>query len=224
MSPTPDSVKQLLASSDLGDRLRAVNQMRDIEPATAFELVQVACKDSSPRVRYSAISQMDTLGNQGRPLALEILRDALLNDPEPDVQAAAADAIGGLQLTEAFDDLKSSYETTQEWLVQFSIIAALGELGDRRAFELLSLALSSDVQLVSAAAIGSLGELGDERAIPLLLEYVSADDWQIRHRVTQALSHFDTPETHKALETLTQDTAAAVAETARYHRKLQQGS
>jgi len=40
MSVTPESVKQMLSSENLGDRLRAVNQIRELEPAIAFELVQ----------------------------------------------------------------------------------------------------------------------------------------------------------------------------------------
>ena len=217
MSPTPDSVKQLLASSDLGDRLRAVNQIRELEPAIGFELLLPACSDANPRVRYAAISQMDSLGHQNRQTTLDLLRDALLNDPEPDVQSAAADALGGLQMTEAFDDLRSTYNTTGEWLVKFSIVSALGELGDPRGFELLQLALTSDIQLVSTAAIGALGELGDDRAIALLLPYVQADDWQVRHRVTQALSQFESPEVSAALKKLSQDPSAAVAESAKQY-------
>ncbi|MEL6385394.1 MAG: HEAT repeat domain-containing protein [Cyanobacteria bacterium J06626_18] len=215
MSPTPESIKQLLASSDLGDRLRAVNQIRELPAATAFELLLPACADGSPRVRYAAISQMDSWGNQDRQRASEILRRTLMTDPEPDVQAAAADALGGLQMTEAFDDLQSIYNTTGEWLVQFSIVSALGELGDPRGFELLQLALDSDIQLVATAAIGALGELGDERAISLLLPYAESDDWQVRHRVTQALSQFNTPEVRATLEQLSQDPSAAVAELAK---------
>lgn len=217
MSPTPDSVKQQIESSDLGDRLRGVNQARELDPAIAYELIVTACKDSNPRVRYAAFSQLDTLGNQDRQQTFELLRDALFNDPEADVQAAAADALGGLKMTEAFEDLQAVYESTQEWLLKFSIIAALGELGDPRAFDLLAEAIQSDITLVSTAAIGSLGELGDPRAVPILLDYVEADDWQVRHRVTQALGQFETPEVKAALERLSQDTSATVADTARRH-------
>ncbi len=217
MSPTPESVKQLLESSDLGERLRAVNQLRELDKAIAFELVQKACSDQNPRLRYAAISQLDTLGQVDPQRALALLRQAITQDPEPDVQAAAADAIGGLQLTEAFEDLKALYESTSEWLVKFSIIAALGELGDPRAFELLTEALASEISLVSTAAIGSLGELADPRALPLLLPFVDADDWQVRHRLTQALSHFDDPQAQAALAKLTEDTSAAVADAAKHH-------
>lgn len=217
MSPTPESVKQLIESSDLGDRLSGVNQARELDPQVAYPLIVQACRDANVRVRYAAISQMDSLGDCDRPQTLELLQDSLLNDPETDVQAAAADAIGGLKMTEAFDDLQKIYESTDEWLLKFSIVAALGELGEPRAFDLLTQAIESDISLVSTAAIGSLGELGDPRAIPLLLPYVDADDWQVRHRLTQALGQFDTPEVKAALQQLSQDTSATVADAAKRH-------
>ncbi|MDB9373993.1 phycobilisome degradation protein NblB [Nodularia sphaerocarpa] len=214
MSITPESVKQMLSSEDLGDRLRAVNQARDLEPAKAFELIQIAIGDRNSRVRYSAVSQMDTLGNQDLQLSLDVLR-SLLHDPEPDVQAAAADCLGALKLHDAFDDLQQLYNTTPEWLVQFSIIATLGELGDPRSFELLKQALSSENELVQTAAISSLGELGDIQAIPLLAPFASNSDWQIRYRVVQALTHLGGAEAQSVLETLTDDQVEAVANEAK---------
>jgi HEAT repeat protein len=214
MSITPASVRQLLSSEDLGDRLRAVNQARELEPANAFELIQIAIGDSNSRVRYSAVSQMDTLGNQDLQLSLDVLL-ALLNDPEPDVQAAAADCLGALKLRDAFDDLEQLYHSTPEWLVQFSIIATLGELGDPRAVELLKQALASDNELVQTAAISSFGELGDIQAVPLLAPFASNSDWQIRYRVVQALARLGGAEAKSVLETLVNDEVEAVANEAK---------
>ncbi|MCG6133567.1 MAG: HEAT repeat domain-containing protein [Nostoc sp. LLA-1] len=214
MSITPASVRQLLSSEDLGDRLRAVNQARELEPANAFELIQIAIGDSNSRVRYSAVSQMDTLGNQDLQLSLDVLL-ALLNDPEPDVQAAAADCLGALKLRDAFEDLEQLYHTTPEWLVQFSIIATLGELGDPRAVELLKQALASDNELVQTAAISSFGELGDIQAVPLLAPFASNSDWQIRYRVVQALARLGGAEAKYVLETLVNDEVEAVANEAK---------
>ena len=215
MSVTPESVKQMLSSEDLGDRLRAVNQIRELEPAIAFELVQTAINDRSARVRYSAVSQMDTLGGQDLSTALNVLRDRLFNDPEPDVQAAAADCLGALKLTEAFEDLQQLYHTTPEWLVKFSIIATLGELGDPRSFQLLTEALNSENDLVKTAAISSLGDLGNMQAIPLLVPYATDPDWQIRYRVVQALNRIGGPEAHSTLENLANDQVEAVAQEAK---------
>ena len=215
MSITPESVKQMLSSEDLGDRLRAVNQIRELEPEIAFGLVQSAVNDTNARVRYSAVSQLDTLGGQDLATAFTLLRDRLLNDPEPDVQAAAADCLGALKLTEAFEDLQQLYHTTPEWLVKFSIIATLGELGDPRSFELLKEALASDNELVQTAAISSFGELGDVQAVPLLVAHATNPDWQIRYRVVQALNHLGGSEACSTLETLATDQVEAVAEEAK---------
>jgi HEAT repeat protein len=214
MSVTRESVQQLLSSEDFGQRISGVNQLRQLEPSVAFELVQPVLTDKNTRVRYAAISQLDTLGGQDLPATLTILRDRLLNDEEPDVQAAAADALGALKLTEAYDDLRRIYYQSREWIVQFSIIAALGELGDPRSFELLQEALNSNTSLVQMAAISSLGELGDTRAVPRLIPLATNSDWQVRYRVAQALGRLGGDEARPTLETLVNDEQEAVAQEA----------
>ena len=215
MSITPESVQQLLKSEDFGDRIRGLNQLRTMDPGVAFELIKPMVKDKNTRVRYAAVSQFDTLGHQDLVASLEILRDRLYNDPEPDVQAAAADALGGLKLTEAFEDLVKIYHQSSDWLIQFSIVATLGELGEPRGFDLLQEALDSDNNLVQTAAISSLGELGDNRAIPLLITFANNDDWQIRYRLTQALGRLGGEQAHSTLEKLAQDRVEQVAQEAK---------
>ena len=214
MDITPDSVKTLLNSADLGDRLRAVNQMRTLDPSITFGMILQAVDDVNARVRYAAVSQLSSLGGQDREKTLETLRDCL-QDAEPDVQAAAADSIGALKLTEAFEDLRFLYNTSPEWLVKFSIVAALGELGDPRGFELLEDAIASPNELMQMAAIGSFGELGDTRAVPLLIGHAANPDWQVRYRLAQALGRLATPEAKATLESLAQDAIDQVAEEAK---------
>ena len=218
---SPEQIKQQLASEDLGQRLRAVNLLREIDPAVAFELIQTVISDSSARVRYAAISQFSTLGTQDKETALTLLRGALYHDPEADVQAAAADSIGALRLVEAYDDLATAYQNTSEWIVQMSIVACLGELGVDRGFDLLQQALQSENNLVALTAIGAMGELKDPRGIPLLLAFEKNDDWQVRHRLAQALSNYlSTPQSDAVLPTLTaltQDESEIVADAARSH-------
>ncbi|MFK8182595.1 MAG: HEAT repeat domain-containing protein [Phormidesmis sp.] len=210
-----EQINALLQSENFGDRIKAINHLRNIDPATAFKLIQPLCDDPNTRVRYAAVSQIATLGEQDTATAYTVLT-ASLGDPEPDVQAAAADALGALKLTDALDNLKELYTTTTEWLVQMSVVACLGEMGDTRAFELLQSALNQDNSLVAVSAIGALGELQDERAIPLLLPYTNDTDWQVRHRIAQALGNFSThPQAAEALKQLTNDESDIVAETAK---------
>ncbi|NEP14935.1 MAG: HEAT repeat domain-containing protein [Symploca sp. SIO2C1] len=213
MTITRESVQELLNSPDYGNRLSGVNQLRQLEPAVAFELVQPLINDSNTRVRYAAVSQMDMLGTQDLAVSLKILRDRL-SDSEPDVQAAAADALGALKLTEAYDDLQQLYQDSPEWLVKVSIIATLGELGDPRSFELLLSALGSDNSLIQTMAISALGELGNTSAVPLLIPYATNPDWQVRYRVAQALGKLGGEEVRSTLETLADDSFVQVAQEA----------
>src|SRR4028118_263017 len=222
MNVTRESVQQLLSSDDFGKRISGVNQLRQLEKSVAYELIQPVVTDKNSRGRYAAVSQLDTLGNQDLQATLTILRDRLLNDSEPDVQAAAADALGALKLTEAYEDLKQLYHQTPEWLVQFSIIATLGELGDPRSFELLEEGLNSDTSLIQTAAISSFGELGDAHAVSLLIPFATNPDWQVRYRVAQALGKLGGAEAHSTLQAMTNDEQAEVAQEAKASLKSAQ--
>lgn len=212
-----ESVQQLLSSEDFGDRISGLNRLREFEPYVAFPMIQPLLQDQEARVRYAAVSQMDAAGVGFEAETLPLLRNALMNDPEIDVKAAAADALAGLKLKEAYADMKEVYDSTTEWLLQFSIIAAIGELGEPQAFDLLAEALQSEVELVRLSAISALGDLGDRRAIELLTPFVTDPDWQIRYRIAQAFGHFGGEEVKSFLEILTQDEQAAVANEAKHH-------
>jgi HEAT repeat protein len=212
METNVDSLRASLNSQELGERMRALTESRKLEIADRFELVNIASSDRNARIRYDAVSQMATVGIHDLAASLTVLRDRLLHDPEIDVKAAAADAIGALKLTSAFDDLQNAYQGTNDWMMQFSIIAALGELGDVRAFELLVDVLTNNSNdLIQIAAIGALGELGDPRGLDLLLPLVDNPDWQVRHRVAQALSNIGTVEAIAVLQKLVTDPAEQVA-------------
>ncbi|ELR96804.1 phycobilisome degradation protein NblB [Gloeocapsa sp. PCC 73106] len=215
MSITPESVQTLINSSDFGDRIRGINQLGQLDPGVAFEMVQPLITDQNTRIRYAAVSQLDTLGHHDLQLTLKLLRDRLYGDSEADVQAAAADVIGALKLTEAFEDLEKTYHQTSEWLVQLSIIASLGEFGDPRGLTLLEEALSSEYDIVRTAAVGAMGELKDLRALPLLLPLVDDPDWQIRYRLVQAISHLGVEQARTTLEKLAEDPVEAIASAAK---------
>ncbi len=215
MDITPNSVATLLNSEDYGDRLSGINQLRQLEPKDAFPLIEPLVNDTNVRVRYAAVSQLSSLGNVDREKSLALLRDRLQNESEADVQAAAADALGGLKLTEALDDLIQLYHQTEEWLVEFSVIACLGEMGDNRAYDVLIEALNSENNLVKTVAIGSLGELGEPQAVEALQPFVNDSDWQVRSRLVQAFSRLGGEQAQTLLQQLSKDEAEQVAEEAK---------
>ena len=131
-------VKALLNSDDYGDRLRAVNQFRELDNDAAFELAQLAANDDNPGSVTPPSASYRALPTAIQPLWKRSSSGHSLTILKLDVQAAAADAIGGLQLRGIYDDLAAVYHSSDEWLVQFSIVAALGELGEPNAFPLLA--------------------------------------------------------------------------------------
>ena len=217
MDITPESVQANLNANDFDRRIRGINQLRLLDQDIAFTLVQPLVTDPNARVRYAAVSLLDILGSQDLGISLEILRDRLFNDSEVDVKAAAADAMGGLKLQEAFADLQKVYHQTSDWLIQMSIVATLGELGHPKSFELLSEALSSSNELIVTAAISSLGELGDLRALPLLVPMIDHPDWQVRYRLTQSIHSLGGSEAVQALQRLADDPHKEIAQTAKQY-------
>ncbi len=208
------SLEQLLAmldSADLGDRLRAVNQARPLPPEQIFQVLQKASGDSSARVRYAAVSQIGSVpyGDPSEPVAL--LRGLLKEDPEFDVRAAAAASLGDLKQPQVLEDLLQSYRQETEWLVQFSIIAALGELGNVEAFDTLVEALTQGSDLTRTAAAAAIGDLGDARGIEVLQNYLTDEDWQLRYRVCLSLEKIGGEAARPGLEQLTQDPVEQVA-------------
>lgn len=215
MSITKESVQTLLSSTDFGDRLRGVNQLRELDRAVSFEMIQPIVQDSNVRVRYAAMSQLSSLGHENPTRTLEMLRVGI-KDPEADVQAAAADCIGALHLVEAYPELKQLYISTSDWIVQMSIVATLGELGEPLAIEILESAINSGTELLIVSAIGALGELKDERAIAILEPFAKNPDSQIRYRVAQALAYFPNSIEAKAiLNTMVNDSEALVSDYAK---------
>lgn len=215
MTLTPESVAELLQSADYGDRMRGINQLRELPPETAYTLIKPLVTDEHPRVRYAAVSQLSVLGQVNLAEVEGILRERLVADKELDVQAAAADGMGALKITAAYPDLEERYYQTNDWVLRLSIVATLGELGDARALNLLKDALGSSEPLIQSAAISALGELKHPEAVSLIQPFINDADWQTRYRVAQALTNVGGAAAEPLLQILSQDEVTPVAEMAK---------
>jgi HEAT repeat protein len=214
MTITATSVSTLLSSDNLGDRLRGVNQLRELDKSIAYELVQAPIHDKNTRVRYAAVSLMDTIGDVDLTKSLDILRGGL-QDPEYDVKSAAADALGGLKLTEALPELIALYHETEEWLLKLSIVASLGAMQDQRAFTLFAESIESSVELIRMTTVQAIGDMCDPAGVDLLATVIAEPDTQIRFRVAEALGKIGGEQAQELLKQMANDSDLQVAEQAK---------
>ncbi|KAK4528542.1 hypothetical protein GAYE_SCF59G6486 [Galdieria yellowstonensis] len=177
-----DSIKRMAQSVNSDDRAKAVTQCRKLPSQERLEVLLSLAKDESLNVRYSALSQLSSVGAENPRRTLEKIREVLREEKEATLIGAAADVLFSLPLPEVFDELVALYEKTSDWIVRLSIVAGIGELKHPRSFEFLAQALESKDDLVISTAIGALGELGDKRALELLEPLLDSTDATIRDR------------------------------------------
>lgn len=159
-----------------------MTQCRKLPSQERLEVLLSLAKDESLNVRYSALSQLSSVGAENPRRTLEKIREVLREEKEATLIGAAADVLFSLPLPEVFDELVALYEKTSDWIVRLSIVAGIGELKHPRSFEFLAQALESKDDLVISTAIGALGELGDKRALELLEPLLDSTDATIRDR------------------------------------------
>ncbi|MGK7911308.1 MAG: HEAT repeat domain-containing protein [Synechococcus sp.] len=212
---TIEELNQLASSENWGDRIKAINQARELSGDNALPLLSSLATDSNTRVRYAAISQIGTLELSDREKPISLLKDRLETDPEVDVRAAAAAALGDLKQPGTLQNLLAALQREDEWLMVLSIIAALGELGDLGAMDAILAAATDDNVLIRATAASALGDLGDERGLEALQTLATDSDWQTRHRVCISLGKIGGDSARALLESLAQDEEEQVAATAK---------
>lgn len=211
---TVEELNQLIGSADWGDRIKAINMARELSGDDALPLLSTLATDANTRVRYAAVSQIGTLDLSDKGVPLPLLKDRLETDPEVDVRAAAAAALGDLKQPGTLQDLLGALEREEEWLMVLSVVAALGELGDLGAMDAVLTAARDENVLIRSTAASALGDLGDKRGLEALQMLATDADWQTRHRVCISLSKIGGDAARSVLETLSADEEEQVATTA----------
>jgi HEAT repeat protein len=216
--PSLEQLEAQLHSQTVKDRVLAMIEVQKglIPPSAALPLIQLALSDENTQVRGMAVY---SLGIQPTPENLSLLVPILAGDPDPNMRAIAAGALGYLEDSRAFEPLCHAFYEDDHWLVQFSAAVALGNLRDPKANAILLEALGNEHVLLQEAAIAALGEIGAVETLPHLLGFVDAEDWLLRKRLAEALGNLPSPQSQTALKFLQGDSNPLVAESARLSRQ-----
>jgi HEAT repeat protein len=211
-----DRIVRRLGAEDSEVRAAAADALGRSDPGLVRAALAGAIGDR--RLRAGVAHTYGRLGPDGCATLLEFLADR-----DPEVRAAAADALGrcGVSVTEA---LRESLRTESEDAVRQALITALGRIGDEEgiatiaaslkegsptvrfaaaralgqlgsagAFEPLIRALEDPLPEIRIAALRSLGELGDSRASPVVARHLAHESREIRRTAAIALDDLGDP-------------------------------
>ncbi|WP_353683462.1 HEAT repeat domain-containing protein [Thermodesulfovibrio sp. 3907-1M] len=148
----------------------------------APQLIYKLLKDKDPDIRKFALDLISDIkkGFDGEKII------PLLKDPNGNVRAAAAHALGELGYKEAISALIENLQD-EEWVV-FYVLQALAQLKAEEAVDKIGeLLLSTDSLLIKSEAIDTLGKIGTEKVSQPLLKYFPVATKDEKKEIVKAL-------------------------------------
>lgn len=149
---------------------------------TAVEPLMDALNDEDRLVRLVAARN---LGNIGNERAIEALSESLRREPDDEVRATVAEALGYMGSRQVIEPLALALRDRNEE-VKVAAARSLGYIGDSRAIEPLIRALSDVDDRVRYAALEALKEPGGT-VLGHLVETLRSGDERFRAGVAEAL-------------------------------------
>ena len=150
--------------------------------ADALSHLPPLLKDKDDDVRKFGIELIADAG--GRHLE-KPLCERLSDDPNPNVRAAAAKALGALDCRGALPNLVAALKDI-EW-VRINVLEALSGMREDAAVEPILTLLSDPSHATRHTAIDALGEIGSSRAGEALLAHLGTTDRDERDEVLKSL-------------------------------------
>jgi HEAT repeat protein len=198
--PALDSLRARWDAIGTGRRLSILTQLAEMAEDNVeldFEAVfRHALDDADPRARVAAIEGLWEA--EDRRLADRFI-DLMRHDPEVEVRAAAAGALGKFVLMGELEELGETHaRRVREALiaawrgadtpdaVRCKAIEALGASSEDPVPQLIEEAYAGEDQKVRISAVFAMGRNMDERWLPSLLHELRSDDPEMRHEAVHA--------------------------------------
>lgn len=188
-------LEKLLGNEDVEVRREAVEKLRGAASDAAMKLLLKAMRDTSWRVRKTAVDIL--LQEYKVESYVENLIELLYIEDNAGARNSAIEMLiklgkkATLFLIEAFN--------TPNQDVRKFIIDVLGELNDKRSLPLMLKALKDENENVRATAVEHLGMTGDPEAVDALIDILESGDLWTAYPATDALGKIGS---RKAIPTL----------------------
>jgi HEAT repeat protein len=127
---------------------------------------------------------IDVLGSIGDPVSVPLIIKAL-DDPDPNVRAAAAENLGKIAAVDALPQLLQAL-SINDMMLQFTILSAVASIGQPVPIERLSPFLQN--RLLKKPIYDCLGDIGGIEAFPLLLDGLNESMKSAREAAAVAMS------------------------------------
>ncbi|MFN3202461.1 MAG: HEAT repeat domain-containing protein [Bradymonadia bacterium] len=178
---------EAFVGEDLANPTAALTQVVWAADLEALQMLHDGLEDEDPEVR---IGSAYTLGRMGDISAFDTIAKLLSSDPDADVRAAAAFALGDLRAPKGLDALVQAWPHNQrpeDDEVAILIIRAINELEDPRGQSALVQGLSHRDPRTKQLACMGLGSQRATEAIPYLLHVLNDAHEGVQRCAAEAL-------------------------------------
>ncbi|GAK56397.1 Alr1903 protein [Candidatus Vecturithrix granuli] len=171
--------------ADSGLRSSAMDLLKELGRSEySLEILEPLIEGLKNSDKDMRILSANTLGRIRAREVIPILLEALQDD-NTNVVYNVVECLGDIGDPRAVPALMHLLNTHVDEWVRAATLEALGKIGDQRVVELLLSLVNKE--LVVDPLINALGTLGDSRAIPVLVNYLKAEDRDIRELALKAL-------------------------------------
>lgn len=178
-----------LADPDPGVRIASLRGLAQAHAAASGATVLECLRDPEADVRRAALDALGRLADEA-PAGIAQQAEALLNDPDTLVRVRAALLLCRLGPHQAARRALQEMAADPHVPVRVSALQALGERGEKQAFEPV-LAGLNDLHaspLVRQAAAAALVQIDRQQAVPALIRSLNDDDQAVRQSLAEALA------------------------------------
>jgi HEAT repeat protein len=183
-------VVPMLRDPDSAMRATAAEALGEMKSARTGAALVGALTDRAASVREAAVRALDDLREHS---AIPALEGMVLNDPDPDIRRAAANALGDFSASRSLEPLARAL-ADRDPEVQREAAEAIGDLDDvsKAPPALVRASASTDLEL-RRRATRTLGKIGDPATVTALAERITDDDKDVRLSAVEGLGEMKVP-------------------------------
>ncbi|NET52136.1 MAG: HEAT repeat domain-containing protein [Merismopedia sp. SIO2A8] len=201
-----NQIEAYIDSPNPQERIKAITELRKYTPSVVVPLLKRRMYDQEFIIRsFVAMG----LGSKQTDEAFQALVNLIEYEKDTNVRAEAANSLAKYG-ERAYPHLMQLFEQDSNWLVRYSILAALpGTDAPEIVLQLCLWGIAGENTFIQKASIANLEKLQRtsqaEEALEILLSLAKIEEPEIRAQVARALGYFEQPKAKAALVEMQQD-------------------